>query len=48
MKNLIIFIRLLLTLTLLWFVYHETGWATTLVLVLTIIRFELEGILNHE
>ena len=37
--------RTALTVAILTVVYQETGWATTLLLVLTMLRFEIENFL---
>ena len=41
-------IRLALTCVLLYFVYGETGWATTYVLAMVALRFELDSWMLHD
>ena len=43
MKNLIIIIRILLSLALLGVVYTETGWATALFVFLVMLKIEIEA-----
>lgn len=41
-------IRIILTLGLMYFIYKETGWATTLFCFLSMIGYEAQGWLNRE
>ena len=41
-------IRIAVTAGLMWFVYWETGWATTLCLVLVFVADEMRGAIERE